>query len=134
MPQIMMRDPFHPDLLRPVRHALLALEDSPTSRLSGLSVSLRQGRAHALETGAAEPALIADATGLSKIAVQTALECLRRRELIETTSDHATAGPEHRVLRHWRSRELGTSLLMRLRLLADWVVHAACVLVALTRL
>lgn len=45
---------------------------------------------------------IAEATGLSKSAVQTALELLRRRELIKTSSDHSTAVPEHRVLRHWR--------------------------------
>jgi len=45
---------------------------------------------------------LADATGLSKSAVQTALENLRRRELINTTSHHATAVPRHRVLRHWR--------------------------------
>jgi DNA-binding MarR family transcriptional regulator len=46
--------------------------------------------------------MLAETTGLSKSAVQTALENLRRRELIETTSDHATAVPRHRVLRHWR--------------------------------
>ena len=46
---------------------------------------------------------IAEATGLSKSAVQTALELLRRRELIASVSVHATAVPEHRVLRHWRS-------------------------------
>ncbi len=46
---------------------------------------------------------IADATGLSKSAVQSALELLRRRELIASTSDHATAAPAHRVLRHWRA-------------------------------
>lgn len=45
---------------------------------------------------------LAEETGLSKSAVQTALELLRRRELIETESDHATATPTHRVLRHWR--------------------------------
>ena len=45
---------------------------------------------------------IAEETGLSKSAVQLALENLRRRELIETTSAHATALPQHRVLRHWR--------------------------------
>src|SRR5205807_2024496 len=45
---------------------------------------------------------LADAAGLSKSAVQTALENLRRRELIVTSSDHATATPRHRVLRHWR--------------------------------
>jgi hypothetical protein len=27
---------------------------------------------------------------------------LRRRELISTISDHPTAVPEHRILRHWR--------------------------------
>ena len=46
--------------------------------------------------------ILADATGLSKSAIQTALETLRRRELIVTTSDHATATSRHRVLRHWR--------------------------------
>jgi len=45
---------------------------------------------------------LAEETGLSKSAVQTALALLRRRELIRTVSDHATAVPEHRVLRHWR--------------------------------
>jgi DNA-binding MarR family transcriptional regulator len=48
--------------------------------------------------------MLAEATGLSKSAVQTALEKLRRRELVETTSKHATAVPQHRVRRHWRSR------------------------------
>ena len=47
---------------------------------------------------------LAEETGLSKSAIQTALELLRRRELIETRSDHATALPQHRVLRHWRQR------------------------------
>jgi DNA-binding transcriptional MocR family regulator len=48
--------------------------------------------------------MLAEATGLSKSAVQSALENLRRRELIVTTSDHATAVPQHRVLRHWHTR------------------------------
>jgi DNA-binding MarR family transcriptional regulator len=47
---------------------------------------------------------IADATGLSKSAVQIALAKLRRRELIVTTREHATATPRHRVLCHWRKR------------------------------
>ena len=45
---------------------------------------------------------VADATGLSKSAVQIALATLRRRELIVTIREHATATPCHRVLRHWR--------------------------------
>ena len=46
---------------------------------------------------------LADATGLSKSAIQTALATLRRRELIVTSRDHATATSRHRVLRHWRT-------------------------------
>jgi len=49
---------------------------------------------------------IADATGLSKSAVHTALAHLRRRQLIATAADHITATPRHRVLRHWRTRRL----------------------------
>ncbi len=51
--------------------------------------------------------MLGEATGVSKSAVQSALENLRRRELIETTSAHATAVPRHRVLRHWRTRISG---------------------------
>jgi DNA-binding GntR family transcriptional regulator len=46
---------------------------------------------------------IADATGLSKSAVQTALNRLRRRELIRSSAANPTSVPRHRVLRHWRS-------------------------------
>ena len=45
---------------------------------------------------------LADGTGLSKSAIQIALARLRRRELIVTTRNHATATSHHRVLRHWR--------------------------------
>jgi DNA-binding MarR family transcriptional regulator len=46
---------------------------------------------------------LADATGLSKSAIQTALATLRRRELIVSTRGRATATSRHRVLRDWRS-------------------------------
>jgi DNA-binding MarR family transcriptional regulator len=45
--------------------------------------------------------ILAEATGLSKSAIQSALKNLRRRELIVTSSEHVTAVPRHRVLRHW---------------------------------
>jgi uncharacterized protein (DUF2461 family) len=45
---------------------------------------------------------LAEATGLSKSAVQAAVQNLRRRQLITTESDHVTATPKYRVLRHWR--------------------------------
>jgi DNA-binding MarR family transcriptional regulator len=45
---------------------------------------------------------LAEATGLSKSAVQTALAHLCRRELIVTQREHSTSVPRHRVLRPWR--------------------------------
>ena len=48
---------------------------------------------------------IAETTGLSKSAVQTALHVLRRRELVATKKSGPTATPEHRVLRHWAERK-----------------------------
>lgn len=46
---------------------------------------------------------IADATGLSKSAVATALKVLRRRHLLTTQTRFRTDRPRHGVLRHWRS-------------------------------
>lgn len=51
---------------------------------------------------AASRRMIAEETGLSKSAVQTAITALRRNELIASEQAHATAVPEHAVLRHWR--------------------------------
>jgi DNA-binding MarR family transcriptional regulator len=48
--------------------------------------------------------LIADHTGLSKSAVQTALGRLNRRQLIKSQRAYRTATPTHKVLRHWRER------------------------------
>jgi DNA-binding MarR family transcriptional regulator len=45
---------------------------------------------------------IAEATGLSRSAVQSAMARLRARELIVTRRARRTATPEHRVRRHWR--------------------------------
>jgi DNA-binding MarR family transcriptional regulator len=47
--------------------------------------------------------MIAEQTGLSKSAVQTALDTLRHRKLVVTTRAHPTAVPKHRVLRPWIS-------------------------------
>ncbi len=47
---------------------------------------------------------IAEATGLSKSAVQSAIRLLCRRQLIESRSRHSTAVPSYHVLRHWRGR------------------------------
>ena len=46
---------------------------------------------------------IADGTGLSKSAVQVALQTLERRELVNSHRVHVTAVTNYRVLRHWRA-------------------------------
>jgi predicted transcriptional regulator len=45
---------------------------------------------------------IAEATGLSKSAVQTAVANLAGRQLLQVNKQSATATPEYRVLRPWR--------------------------------
>jgi DNA-binding MarR family transcriptional regulator len=45
---------------------------------------------------------IAEGTGLSKSAVQTALGRLNRRQLVASQRRHPTATPRHKVMRHWR--------------------------------
>src|SRR5437588_4123267 len=44
---------------------------------------------------------IAEATGLSKSAAETAMKILRRRHLLTTQTSSRTARPRHQVLRHW---------------------------------
>ena len=46
---------------------------------------------------------IAEATGLSKSAAETAMKILRRRHLLTTQASSRTARPRHQVLRHWHS-------------------------------
>lgn len=45
---------------------------------------------------------IANATGLSRSAVQSALSHLQNRQLISSSRAHPTAVPMHRVLRPWQ--------------------------------
>jgi hypothetical protein len=45
---------------------------------------------------------MAEATGLSKSAVQAAIRTLTRRRLIRATRDSSTAIPQYVVLRPWR--------------------------------
>jgi len=46
--------------------------------------------------------MVAEATGLSKSAVQKGIRCLVGRQLLRCRKDSATAIPEYRVLRPWR--------------------------------
>jgi hypothetical protein len=48
--------------------------------------------------------MIADATGLSKSAVQNGMRCLLRRNLVRVQRASVTAIPEYRVLRPWNRK------------------------------
>jgi DNA-binding GntR family transcriptional regulator len=48
--------------------------------------------------------MVADATGLSKSAVQSGMRCLLRRGLVSVERESATAVPEYRVARPWLRR------------------------------
>jgi len=80
---------------------LIGHDQQPSAYLVYLSLYAQAARNHWKPVPASLRTL-ADATGLSKSAVQTALQRLRRRELIRSETEHATATPRHRVLRHWR--------------------------------
>ena len=61
-------------------------------------------RTHASGEAIVQVALldIAEATGLSKRAVQDAVSWLARRELLRVAREHITAVPVYTVLRPWR--------------------------------
>src|SRR4051812_11956632 len=48
---------------------------------------------------------VAERTGLSKSAVQTAFTTLHQRQLVKSRREHRTATPQHHVLCHWRDRQ-----------------------------
>lgn len=54
---------------------------------------------------------IADATGLSRSVVQTAVRTLKRRQLVRVTAAHATAVPAYQVFSPWNRRPAGRQTL-----------------------
>jgi DNA-binding GntR family transcriptional regulator len=46
--------------------------------------------------------MVADATGLSKSAVQSGMRCLLRRHLVQVRRQSSTAIPEYQIARPWR--------------------------------
>jgi hypothetical protein len=81
---------------------------SAADRLPGLPLSSGAARQH-WQPVKSSLRMLADETGLSKSAVQTAIAKLQDRQLIKTSRSHRTAVPLHRVLRHWRSKRRGSS-------------------------
>jgi DNA-binding MarR family transcriptional regulator len=101
MPRFRQTVPIDDYVLDVLMRDLIAHDRQPAAYLVYLYLYGQAARAR-WKPVPASLRMLADATGLSKSAVQTALSNLRRRELILTTSDYATAVPQHRVLRHWR--------------------------------
>jgi hypothetical protein len=78
----------------------LVLHDhQPSAFLIYLQLSYRAGRSARVRMSHQS---MADATGLSKSAVQAALRSLLRRRLVRVTRETVTAVPEYTVLRPWR--------------------------------
>jgi len=103
MPRFHETIPIDDYVLDVLMRDIIGHDRQPAAYLVYLHLYGRAARAKWKPVAASLRAL-AEETGLSKSAVQTGLELLRRRELIESESDHATAVPTHRVLRHWRRR------------------------------
>lgn len=78
----------------------LVLHDhQPSAFLVYLQLSYRAGRRARLRVSHQQ---MADATGLSKSAVQAAVRSLVRRRLVRVTRDTPTSVPEYTILRPWR--------------------------------
>jgi DNA-binding MarR family transcriptional regulator len=78
----------------------LVLHDhQPSAFLVYLQLSYRAGRRNRVQSSYQD---LADATGLSKSAVQSAIRSLTRRRLIRVTRESSTAVPQYTVLRPWR--------------------------------
>jgi hypothetical protein len=104
MPRYRTAIPVDAYLLDVLMRDLIAHDQQPSAFLVYLFLFGRAARQR-WRPVAMSLRMIADETGLSKSAVQMAMETLRHRELVVTAREHATAVPTHRVLRHWVSRQ-----------------------------
>jgi DNA-binding MarR family transcriptional regulator len=103
MPRFRQTVPIDDYVLDVLMRDLVGHDQQPAAFLVYLHL-YREAERRRWKPVAASLRVIAEETGLSKSAVQGALQTLRRRELVVSTSEHATASPRHRVLRHWRRR------------------------------
>ncbi len=104
MPRFRQTVPIDDYVLDVLMRDLVGHDQQPAAFLVYLHL-YREAERRRWKPVAASLRTIAEGTGLSKSAVQVALQTLRRRELIASTSEHATATPRHRVLRHWRRQD-----------------------------
>src|SRR3979409_1154459 len=100
MPRFRTTIPVDDYVLDVLMRDLVAHDQQPSAFLVYLFLFGRAARQR-WRPVAASLRTIADETGLSKSAVQLAMDPLRYRDLVLTPRPHATAVPKHRVLRHW---------------------------------
>lgn len=101
MPRFRQTVPIDDYVLDVLMRDLVGHDQQPAAFLVYLFLFGRAARAN-WRPVAASLRMMAEETGLSKSAVHTAVTALRRNELIASRQAHATAVPEHEVLRHWR--------------------------------
>src|SRR2546423_6944657 len=99
MPRFRATVPVDDYVLDVLMRDLVAHDQQPSAFLVYLFLFARAARQR-WRPVAMSLRMIAEETGLSKSAVQTALDTLRYRELIITARSHTTALPTPRVLRH----------------------------------
>ena len=92
---------FDPYVLASLMPDLVGHDRSPSAYLLYLAL-WRLAGAPAAWSVAASLQRLSSETGMSKTAVQRAVIHLRRRRLISTTRENATAAPRYTVLTPWR--------------------------------
>jgi hypothetical protein len=103
MPRFRRTVPIDDYVLDVLMRDIVGHDQQPAAFLVYLYLSGRAARQHWRPVKSSLRTL-ADETGLSKSAVQSAMLTLQFRQLVKTSRAHRTAVPAHRVLRHWRSK------------------------------
>lgn len=104
MPRFHRTVPIDDYVLDVLMRDIVGHDQQPTAFLVYLYLSGRAAR-QGWRPVKASLRMMADETGLSKSAVQSAIAKLQCRQLVKITRAYRTAVPAHRVLRHWRSTQ-----------------------------
>ncbi|PYK80421.1 MAG: helix-turn-helix domain-containing protein [Verrucomicrobia bacterium] len=102
MPRFHQTIPIDDYVLDVLMRDIVGHDQQPAAFLVYLYLSSRAAR-QGWRPVKASLRMLANETGLSKSAVQSAIAKLQYRQLVKTSRAHRTAVPAHRVLRHWRS-------------------------------
>ena len=103
MPRFHQTVPIDDYVLDVLMRDIVGHDQQPAAFLVYLYLSGRAARQH-WRPVKSSLRMLADETGLSKSAVQSAMLKLRARQLVKTSREYRTAVPAHCVLRHWRTK------------------------------